>query len=93
MSDISASRKSEVFWFEDGDIVLSVTEDAVEHHFRVHRPILTIHSPVFRDMLSIPQPSGGDNLPVPLKGDSVEDVTALLGRLYCARFVDYRFLF
>jgi BTB/POZ domain len=79
--------ENEEFWFEDGDVVLSVTEDGVEHHFRVHRLILKIASPVFRDMLSMPRPSGGEDLPVPLPGDSVEDLTALLGALYNSRFV------
>jgi BTB/POZ domain len=51
MSEPPSPIKSEDFWFEDGDIVLSVTEHGVEHHFRVHRTMLTIASPVFRDML------------------------------------------
>ena len=55
MGDALTPRRSEDFWFEDGDIVLSVTEDGVEYHFRVHRAILTIASPVFHDMLSMPQ--------------------------------------
>jgi BTB/POZ domain len=79
--------RSENFWFEDGDIVLSVTEDDVEHHFRVHRAILTIASPVFRDMLSMPQPSKCESLPVSLRDDSVHDLKALLGALYYRRSV------
>lgn len=76
-------------WFEDGDIVLSVTEGGVEHHFRVHRVILTMASPVFRDMFSMQQPSDRKNLPVSLPGDSVHDLTALLKELYVTRFVEY----
>ena len=81
--------KSEDFWFDDGNIVLSVTtKDDVKHHFHIHRSILTIASPVFHDMFSVPQPTKGDILPVPLYDDSVEDLGALLGVLYCTRFVD-----
>jgi BTB/POZ domain len=90
MSEPPSPIKSEDFWFEDGDIVLSVAEHGVEHRFRVHRTMLTIASPVFRDMLSMPQPSsseGGSSL-VPLQDNSVQDVKALVGALYCARFVN-----
>lgn len=80
--------KSEDFWFDDGDIVLSATDDDDEYHFRVHRVILTIASPVFREMLSMPQPKKGNISPVFLNDDSVEDLEALLGVLYCTRLVD-----
>ena len=80
--------KSEDFWFDDGDIVLSATKGHIEHHFRVHRTILTIPSPVFRDMFSMPQPTKEDISLVPLYDDSVEDLEALLGALYCLRFMD-----
>ena len=79
--------KSEDFWFEDGDIILSVTEDGVESHFCVHRSILTIASPVFRDMLSMPQAPECKNQLVRLIDDSVKDLKALLGALYCSRWV------
>ncbi|KAF8527205.1 hypothetical protein JB92DRAFT_3107721 [Gautieria morchelliformis] len=85
MNSASTPVEHEDFWFEDGDVILSVTEDGVEHRFRVHRLILKIASPVFRDMLSMPRPSGGEDLPVPLPGDSVQDLTALLGALYVSR--------
>ena len=90
MSQLEPSRslRSEEFWFDDGDIVLSVTEDGVEHHFRVHHAILAIASPVFREMLSMPQPSDCRNQTVPLRDDSVYDLKALLGALYCGRFVE-----
>ena len=81
--------KSEDSWFDDGDVVLSVTKDDVEHHFRVHRVILTIASPIFRDMFSMPQPTNGDVSELfSLHDDSVEELEALLGILYCTRFVD-----
>ncbi|KAF8502571.1 hypothetical protein JB92DRAFT_3209486 [Gautieria morchelliformis] len=78
MSSSSSPIEHEDFWFEDGDVALSVTEDGVEHRFRVHRLILKMESPVFRHILSM-QPSGDEDLRVPLPEDSVQDVTALLG--------------
>ena len=80
--------KSDEFWFEDGDIVLSVTEDDVAHHFRVHRTILAIASPIFHDMLLLPQPLDSGRPPVTLPGDSVQDLNALLGALYYTRSAD-----
>ena len=82
--------KSDEFWFEDGDMVPSVTADSVETHFRIHRSILTIPSPVFRDMFSMPQPPEYETLPVPLQGDPPHDVKALLGALYYARYIEIR---
>lgn len=47
-------------YFEDGDLVLSSTrEDGGIVFFRVHTAILRQFSPVFHDMLSVPEgPSG-----------------------------------
>lgn len=51
----AASRKrDEEFWYEDGSIIL-VARDV---EFRVFKGILAEHSPVFRDMFSLPQPQG-----------------------------------
>ncbi|KAF8527206.1 hypothetical protein JB92DRAFT_3093264 [Gautieria morchelliformis] len=61
MSSISTPVEHEDFWFEEGDVVLSVTEDGVEHRFCVHRLILKIASPIFRDMLWMPRPSGDED--------------------------------
>ncbi|RDX46011.1 hypothetical protein OH76DRAFT_1298918, partial [Lentinus brumalis] len=44
--------KDEELWFEDGNLIL--TTPTVR--FRVYRGLLVAHSPVFRDMLSLPQP-------------------------------------
>lgn len=46
-------REDEEFWFEDGTIVLL----SGQVKFRVYRGVLTEHSPVFVDMLSLPQPA------------------------------------
>ena len=52
MQEIALERDAE-FWYEDGSIYLIAS--GVE--FRVYRGPLVEHSPVFRDMLSLPQPA------------------------------------
>lgn len=49
-----AERKRDAeFWYSDGNIIL-VARDV---EFRVFKGILAEHSPVFRDMFSLPQPA------------------------------------
>ena len=45
-------RDSEV-WSEDGNIVVVAQNTA----FRFHKSVVSLHSSVFRDLFSIPQPS------------------------------------
>jgi len=45
------------FTTSDGDIILHASpESGPKHDFRVHRFILSLASPVFKDMFSLPQP-------------------------------------
>ena len=75
--------KSDEFWEEEGDIIMSVTEDGVETHFRIHRALLLLRSPVFREMISMgPPPPEWEALPYPFQDDSLHDVKALLVALY-----------
>ncbi|KAF8479936.1 hypothetical protein JB92DRAFT_3102135 [Gautieria morchelliformis] len=82
MSSSSSPVEHEDLWFKDGDVVLSITEGGVENLFRVHRSILAIASPVFRDMLSIPQSSGGQDVPISFP-DSVQARHCALGGAVC----------
>lgn len=51
-SVLSTTRKrDEEFWFEDGTIILIVQE--IE--FRIYKGLLASQSPVFKDVLSLPQ--------------------------------------
>jgi hypothetical protein len=70
--------------FEDGNIILQ----AGNTKFRVHRGVLSAHSPVFRDTFALGQPAEGgaasdsEHCPVVVLQDSAEDLKYLLGTLY-----------
>ncbi|CAL1717101.1 unnamed protein product [Somion occarium] len=73
--------KSSKFWFPDGNIDLIAQKTS----FRVHSSILSIHSNVFRDMLSIPQPNDTEQLDgckMVHLSDTSEELTVLLSALY-----------
>ena len=57
--DDSITRDSDV-WYEDGNIVVIAQTTA----FRFHKSVVSHHSPVFRDLFSVPQPS-----PTPTEGE------------------------
>ena len=57
------NRDSEV-WFGDGNIVVVAQNTA----FRFHKSVVSLHSSVFRDLFSIPQPS--------LMGEEVDEQRA-----------------
>ncbi|KAI0826509.1 hypothetical protein BC628DRAFT_1320092 [Trametes gibbosa] len=70
----SIKRDSEL-WFDDGNLVLV----AGDVEFKVYRGPLIAHSPIFKDMLSLPQPGGQDRssedaCPVIPLHDSVDDL-------------------
>ncbi|TDL16710.1 hypothetical protein BD410DRAFT_755231 [Rickenella mellea] len=76
-------------WFEDGNIILA-TKFSV---FLVHRGLLSWSSPVFADMLSMPQPDimettldGLPGIPVVELSDDDEQFTHLLRFCYNARY-------
>jgi hypothetical protein len=50
-------RPEETFGFPGGDIIIRATHGKDSCDFRVHKTFLYFSSPVFKDMLSIPQPS------------------------------------
>ncbi|KAL1938157.1 hypothetical protein VTO73DRAFT_11986 [Trametes versicolor] len=85
----SPRKRDEEFWCSDGNIILV----AGDVEFRVYKGILSEHSPVFRDMFSLPQPpvaasatssSADDTCPVVHLADSSEDVRHVL-RAYMPR--------
>ncbi|PIL26644.1 hypothetical protein GSI_11269 [Ganoderma sinense ZZ0214-1] len=87
-SDNSIKRDSEI-WFEDGNIVVVAQNTA----FRFHKSVVSLHSSVFRDLFSIPQPSSvpGEDLgvdetfdccPVVHVSDTSYDFRELLRAIY-----------
>ena len=73
--------QDQVASFEDGNIDIIAGDTS----FRVHHGVLSVHSEVFRDMLSMPQPEGsiasGDRPWVEVT-DSADDLRQLLLVLY-----------
>ena len=53
--EVPIRRDSQV-WFDDGNIVVVAQNTA----FRFHRSVLSVHSDVFRDLFSVPQPQLSD---------------------------------
>lgn len=69
--------------FPDGTVILR-SENTL---FRVHQGVLSAHSPVFRDIFSLPQGYLRQNLvdgcPLVTLPDSAQDVEYMLRELYC----------
>ena len=70
-------------WFWDGNIDIV----AGSIRFRVHRSVLSAHSELFHDMLSIPQPESKgaqaqDTCPVVEVADTADDMRHFLLALY-----------
>ncbi|TFK85592.1 hypothetical protein K466DRAFT_494463 [Polyporus arcularius HHB13444] len=77
--EAQATAHDEEFWFDDGNIILI----AGDVEFRVYKGLLADHSPVFKDMFSLPQPptSEGElaaSCPIVHLSDSPEEVRCLL---------------
>ncbi|KAJ7246349.1 hypothetical protein C8J57DRAFT_1476037 [Mycena rebaudengoi] len=76
--------RSTEHWFDDGSIILQV--EATQ--FRIHKSILSLHSSVFRDMFTVPQPANEPLIEgcakVSLSGDTVQDWIFLLNAMYPA---------
>ena len=80
----SVPQKHDSFWFSDGSIVLVANSTA----FRVHTSILTRHSPVFMNIINLPQAEdakGIDGCPVVHVSDSADEITCLLHAIYDGR--------
>ena len=57
---------SPLFTTDDGDIILRAgSEPNSEHDFRVHKLIISLASPVFKDMFAFPQPPDPNSAEVP----------------------------
>ena len=75
------------FTADNADIVLRASRCDVPREFRVHKTILSIASPVFKDMFDIPQPdssatSTGPTVPVVDVDDTPEELENFLRMIY-----------
>ncbi|TDL16697.1 hypothetical protein BD410DRAFT_795097 [Rickenella mellea] len=83
---ITDRKRHPRLWFDDGNIILATNLSL----FRVHRGLLSMNSPVFADMLSMPQPGRledtVEDLPVVEINDDDTDFTHLLCFFYDHRY-------
>jgi len=76
--------KRSTFWFDDGNVILQ----AENTQFRVHRSLMSLHSNVFKDMFSMPQPTDTmtmrsvDGCPVITLFDKASDLEYILSIFY-----------
>jgi hypothetical protein len=75
------------FTADDADIILRASRCDMPRDFRVHRIILSIASPVFKDMFSVPQPvslAPPEEATIPIIGvdDTPEDLEVFLRVIY-----------
>lgn len=71
-------RRFKDLWFEDGTVVLQAGRTL----FRVYSGILARHSPIFKDLFTLPQPSDAETYEgcplVQLAGDDPAEVSHFL---------------
>ena len=75
------------FDISDGNIIIR-SSDLID--FRVHKSVLAMMSPFFKDLLSLPQPSNSetaDGLPVVRLSEDSELLNSLVSMLYNVRTV------
>jgi hypothetical protein len=83
----SAMSQPETFDISDANLIIR-SSDLVD--FRVHKSIMALVSPFFKDLLSLPQPSDGesvDGLPVVQLSEGSELLSSLVSMLYPVRAV------
>ncbi|KAJ7689852.1 hypothetical protein B0H17DRAFT_936866 [Mycena rosella] len=74
-------------WFEDGNVIIQAETD----HFRIYRGVLAARSPIFNDMLGLPQPQELETLegcPVVRLPDAALEVAAFLRALFDSAFFE-----
>jgi len=83
----SITSPLELFDVPNADLIIR-SSDSVD--FRVHKPVLAMGSPIFRDMFSLPQPSDSefvDGLPVVRLDEDSGLLNSLISILYPVRTV------
>jgi hypothetical protein len=75
------------FMADDADIILRASRSDAPREFRVHKTILSIMSPIFKDMFNIPQPGtstnpAGSTISIIDVDDTPEDLEIFLRMIY-----------
>lgn len=86
---IEEEERHTTLYLDDGDLVISAASKSrpnVKQLFRVHKTILIVHSPVFKDMLRVVGDGSlnekYDGVPLAYLEDAAEDVAGLFDALY-----------
>ena len=86
METLPGLTPSMKLWYDDGNVVLIAGNQA----FRLHRGLLSQHSPIFRDMFRVPQPTSDlvvDGCPVVRLQDDPLHLEFLLSAMYDRSYV------
>ena len=78
----STTSATDTFDVPDANIIIQ-SSDLV--NFRVHKPVLAMASPIFKDLLSLPQPCDGesvDGLPMVQLPEDSDLLSTLVSMLY-----------
>ncbi|KDQ51552.1 hypothetical protein JAAARDRAFT_139974 [Jaapia argillacea MUCL 33604] len=78
ISTVPSHTKAEGLWLDDGSVILL----AESTQFRVHRTVLSMHSPILADILNKPVGDRIEGCPVFPLSSSARDVTNFLKYLY-----------
>ncbi|KAH7924483.1 hypothetical protein BV22DRAFT_1035082 [Leucogyrophana mollusca] len=87
-SESAIFARDPILYFADGNIVLSaLTSEKKGTLFRIHKSVLSLHSPVFADMFALPEPPSGvndayDGVPLVHLHDDAIHVRELLQTFY-----------
>ena len=82
-----AMSQPEAFDISDANLIIRASDLVA---FRVHKSVMALVSPFFKDLLSLPQPSDGeivDGLPVIQLSEGSELLSSLVSMLYPVRAV------
>jgi hypothetical protein len=84
---VESEKTPSEIWFSDGNIIL----EAGNKRFKVHRAVLSMHSPVFKDMFTLPKSLETEtienDIPLVILQDAGMDVEYMLREFYGCRCV------
>jgi hypothetical protein len=86
-----APERHPTLYIPSGDIVLSTKHRGAVHLFRVHKAVLSYHSPIFEDLFTLPPTPGVneeyDGASMVRMPDNYQDLVSFLEVLYEQEYV------